>query len=130
MFHVDHSSRLNEEVLGESLGGVEGDTLVCEESLGEVVAVNYSENSRVDVEVDGDVEVLPHVVLALVFGVGQFVALQEHTLGHARILSLHLLDHDGVVIQVIVQGALADAIVLVGVFHHGFLEEAEKSEHL
>jgi hypothetical protein len=59
LFHVNHSSSVSEEVLWVFLAWAQFNSLVGEESSSEIVTVNKSEISSVDVEGDAVVEILP-----------------------------------------------------------------------
>ena len=50
------------------------------ESSGELITVDNSEDSLINVEVHANVQILPGVEFAMVFWVWQFVSLQENTL--------------------------------------------------
>ena len=130
LFEVDHGSGVSKQIFRVTLLGAENDTLVGVESPGKVIAVDNSENSLVDVEVDANVEVLPNVVFGLVIWVRQLVSLQEDSLRDTRILDSWLDDVDGVVIKVVVDDALPDSVVLVGVFDNWLLEVSVEAKDL
>ena len=121
---------MSEQILRVALLGAEDDTLVGIESPGEVIAVDNSENSLVDVEVDANVEVLPNVVFGLVLWVRQLVSLQEDSLRDTGVLDSWLDDVDGVVIKVVVDDALPDSVVLVSVFDNWLLEVSVEAKDL
>jgi len=58
------------------------------------------------------------------------VSLEEDALGDTRVLDLGLEDVDGVVIEEVVDAALAGAEVLVGVFNDGFDEKGFEYQDL
>jgi len=127
---VDHQSGLGEQVFWVSLRWVERTSLVGEETSCEVIAVDNSEDSCVDIEVNADVEILPDVVFGWVIRVWQLVSLHEDALGNSGVLNSWLNDVDGVVIEVIVDDALSKSVVLVGVFNYWLLEVSFESEDL
>lgn len=127
---VDHGPGLGEEVLGVALWSVELDALVGEETLGEVVTVDHSEDPLVDVEVDANVQVLPSVVLGVIIWIWQLVSLQEDALGDTSVLNSWLDDVDGVIVQVVVDDALAESEVLVGVLNDWLLEVCVEAKNL
>jgi hypothetical protein len=86
LFHVDHSSSVNEWIIWELLWGVKGFSLISVEVFGELIAVNNSENSTINVKVAGQVEVSPVIELRLVFWEWELVSLEENTLGDSRVL--------------------------------------------
>ena len=90
----------------------------------------YNRAKGTDIEVHADVEVSPGIVLALVMGQWELVSLQENSLGHSGVLNLGLEDVNGVVIEEVVDSALARSEVLVGVFDDWFLEISEEAESL
>jgi len=63
LLHVDHGSGLGEQVLWVVLIWVQGNTLVGEESSGEIIAAYNSELSLIDIEVHADIDIAPDVVL-------------------------------------------------------------------
>lgn len=68
LFHVNHSSSVSEEILWVCLATIHFDALICEESSSEIIAVNESEISSVDVESDAIVKILPgEISLAWIF---------------------------------------------------------------
>jgi hypothetical protein len=67
LLHVNHSSSLSEEIIWVSFWSIELNAFVGKESSCEIITVNNSENSFVDVEIAGDVQVLPGVVLGMIF---------------------------------------------------------------
>jgi len=121
---------VSEQILRVAFGLAESDALIGVESSGELVAVDNSEDSSVDIEVHADVEVSPGVVLALVMGQWELVSLQENSLRHSGVLNLGLEDVDGVVIEEVVDSALARSEVLVGVLHDGLDEVGVKDQDL
>jgi len=80
LLHVDHGSGLGEQVLWVSLVWVKSNTFVGKESSSEVIAADNSEYSLVDIEILGNVQVFPGVVLGLILWVWEFVSLQEDSL--------------------------------------------------
>jgi hypothetical protein len=55
LLHCDHGTCLHEGVVWVLLWRVECDTLIAVESLGEIVGVNNSEDSTIDIKVDADI---------------------------------------------------------------------------
>lgn len=127
---VDHSSGVSEEILRVAFVLAKGNSLVGVESSGEVVTIYDSEHSGIDVEVDSNVEMSPGVVLALIIGQWQLVSFQENSLGHSRILNLRFKDVDGVIVEEIVDSALAGSEVFVGVLHNWLDEVGIKDQDL
>jgi len=130
LLEVDHSSGVSEEIFWVSLRGSKSDSLVGVESLGEIIAVNDSENSLVDIEVDTNVEVLPDVVFRLVIWIWKLMSLQKDSLRHSRVLNSWLDDVDGVIVKVVVDDAFSDSVVFVWVFNNWFLEVSVEAENL
>ena len=130
MLEVDHGSGLTEEIFWITFGWIEVLSLVGIESSGEVVAVDNSENSVVDIEVDSNVEISPCVVSALVFWEWQFMSLKECSLWDTRVLNFRFIDVASVVIEEIIDFALSGSKVLVWIFNHWLNEESFKYELL
>jgi len=130
LLHVDHSSRLYERVVRELLSRVKGTAFVSVELASEVVAVNDSEDSAIDIKVHAQVEVLPSVVLSCVFIERDLVSLQENALGDTTIFDFLFNDMDCVVVQIIINNAFSDSEVLVGILNYGLLEVSGELEDL
>lgn len=124
LLEVDHFSSMGEKILWVCLWGTKGNSLIGKESSSEIIAVNDSENSLVDIKVGTDVEITPEVVLGLVFWVWELVSLQEDTLWDSGVLNSWLNDVDGVIVEVVVDDALSNSVVLVGIFNNWLLEIA------
>lgn len=58
------------------------------------------------------------------------MTLEENTLGDAGVLDAGFEDVNGVVLKVVVDGALAETVVLAGAFNDWFLEVSRKVEDL
>ena len=58
------------------------------------------------------------------------MSLEENSLWHSGVLNLRLEDVDGVVIEEVVDSALARSEVLVGVLHDGLDEISVKDQDL
>ena len=130
LLEVDHGASVSEVVLGKRLRRVERAALILIEASREVVAVNNSEDALVHVQVLSDIEVLPGVVLGLVLGERQLVSLEEDALRDTGVLDARLNDVQSVIIKIVVDDALADAEVLVGVLDDGLLEVSVELEDL
>lgn len=66
LLEVDHGTGVSEVVVRETLRLVELNALLSVESLRELIAVTNAENATVDIQVLGNVQILPSVVLGLV----------------------------------------------------------------
>jgi hypothetical protein len=58
------------------------------------------------------------------------MTLKEDALGNASVNNTRLNYVEGVILEIIVYDALADAVVLIGIFNYWFLEVAFKLEYL
>jgi hypothetical protein len=58
------------------------------------------------------------------------VSLQEDALWDTRVLNSWLNDVDGVVIEVVIDDALPQSVVLVGILHNWLLEITVEAKHL
>jgi hypothetical protein len=101
----------------------------------EIVAVNDTEDALVDVEVTTDGQILPGIVVCGLIndrcrGLGHDMTLQEDSLGDARVLDAGLNDVQGVVLKIVEDNALTEAVVFVGVFSNGLLEVGVEFEDL
>jgi hypothetical protein len=130
LFEVDHCSGVSEKIFWVSLRGTESNTLIGIESSSEIITVNNSENSLVDIEVNSNIKVLPEIVLGLVFWVWKLVSLQKDSLWNSRVLNSWLNNMDGVIIEVVVDNALSNSVVFVWIFDDRFLEVTFKAKYL
>jgi hypothetical protein len=117
-------------IVGKSLWLVEFDTLLSVESLRELITVADAEDAAVDVQVLRNVEIPPSVVLGLILRERQSVALEENALRHTGVLDTWLNDVGGVILEVVVDDAVTDTEVLVGVLDDWLLEVSIELEHL
>lgn len=130
LFHIDHGTGLDEGVIGVAFRSIEGYSFVGVETAGEVIAVNNTEHTAVDVQVGAQVQVPPRVVLSSTVGQRNLVALQEDALWDPTVLHLLLNYVKGVIVQVVVYYALSYSVVLVRVLYNWLLEVGRKVQHL
>ena len=121
LFHVDHGTSVHEWIIRDSLRGTECNALVSVEASGELVTVIDTENSSVEVDVTTNVKVFPVVSLDAA-GSGYEMSLKENALRNTRVSNFGLEDVSGVIFKVVVDGALAKAVVFIWVFNNGLLE--------
>jgi len=129
LLHVDHSTGLSEGVIGVSFGVTKVVSLVGVEGASEVVAIDNTEDTRVHVDFHGDPEVTPVVALGGA-GLGDLVALKEDSLRNSGVLNAVLNDVKGIIIEVVVDDAATDAVVLGSIFDDGLLEVGFEVEDL
>lgn len=130
LFEVDHCSGVSEKIFWVSLRGTESNTLIGIESSSEIITVNNSENSLVDIEVNSNIKVLPEIVLGLVFWVWKLVSLQKDSLWNSGVLNSWLNNMDCVIVEVVVDDALSNSVVFVWIFDDWFLEVSFKAKYL
>lgn len=111
-------------------GWVQCLTLVGVELSGELIAVNNSEDSAINVQVHAKIQLFPAVVFCGGTRQGHFVAFQKYTLGDSAVLNSVLDDVDGVIVEVVENCALSDTIVLIRVFNYWLLEIGHELEDL
>ena len=90
---------------------------------GEIITVNNSKHSPVNVQIVSQIEVLPGEVLwrgDVRFG--DFMSFEEDSLRDAGVLNSGFNDVQSVVFQIVVDNALADSEVFVFVFNNSLLE--------
>ena len=127
---VDHQPSSGEKIFWVALRWVKSNSFIGVESSGEVITVNDSENSSVHIEVHSDVKVLPDVVIGWIFWSWELVSLHEDSLGDSGVLNSWLDDVDGVVIKIVVDGALSESIVLIGILNNWLLEITREAKYL
>lgn len=130
MLHVDHGSGLGEEIIWISLRGIESNAFVGKESSSEVIAVDDSENSFVYVEIAGNVQIFPGVVLGVIIWIRQLMSLEEDTLRNTCVFDSWLNNVDCVIIEVIVDDTFSKSEVLIWILNHWFLEIGIKAQNL
>lgn len=130
LLEVNHFAGLLVRIIGKSLRVLEVHTLVSVEGFSEIITVVHAEDSGVNLEIHGEVEVLPGVAGGRTTVLGNSMALKENTLGKTSILLSVLNDVDGVIVQVVHHSALVDAEVLVLRLHNGLLEVGAESQDL
>jgi len=121
---------VSEQIFWVSLWLTESDSLVSKESSSEIITVDDSENSLVDIEVDSNVKIFPEVVLRLVFWEWKLVSLQKDSLRDTGVLNSWLDDVDGVIVKVVEDDTFSNSVVFVWVFNHWFLEISVEFENL
>jgi hypothetical protein len=98
LFHIDHGSGLNEGVIRPLFSHIESLSLIRIELASEVVTVNDSKDSPVQIQIQSQVQVLPSVVLGWgQVGLWHFVTLQEYALRDACIFYTLLNDVERVI---------------------------------
>lgn len=145
LFHVNHSSSVSEEVFWVFLASVQFNSLVGEESSSEIITVNKSEISGVDVEGDAVVEISPGeisltrafigsikiwVFSVVILEVWELMSLEENTLWDTRVLNSWLENMNGIVIKIVVQNTFSDSEVFVTILNNWLLEITVESQNL
>ena len=121
LFHVDHAASMLERIVRVILSRANVATLVGEVRASELVAVNDTEDTSVDIEVHTEAEIRPVIVTGAI-GLGELSALEENSLRDSRVLHTRLDDVEGVILHVEVDDALSDAVVLITVLYDGLKE--------
>ena len=130
LFHVDHCSSLIEGIIGVSFGGTKSNSFILVESSSELISINDTEDSAVYIQIHAYIQIFPVVDLRLLSGDEYFVSLEEDTLRDATVLNSILCDVQGVIIQIVVNSALADAVVFIRALNNGLLEVCLELKHL
>ena len=82
-----------------------------------------------DTNVETNSEVLGHE-WAHAIALEDHLALKEGTLGHSGVLNLGLDDHDGLVLEEVVDENFVDAVVFEATLHNAFFEVAVETQNL
>ena len=109
---------------------MKSNALILVESSGELISINDAEDSAVNIQIHAYIQIFPCVDLGFLSGDKHFVSLEEDTLRNATVLNSILQDVKGVIIQIVVNSALADAVVLIGALDNGLLEIGLKVQDL
>jgi len=130
LFHVDHGSSFLEWVIWVTLWSIQCNTFIAVELSSELIAVNNSKYTSIDIQVDSKIEVFPLIMGSCIVWSRYFVAFQKHTLRDPTVLNLSFNDVEGIVIQVVVYNTLSNPKVFVGIFNDWFLEVCVELEDL
>jgi hypothetical protein len=122
LLHCNHSAGLLEGVFRIAFWLIKSDTFILIESLGEVISINNTENSAIDIEVWSNIQISPWVYFGLLSGNQDFMSLEEDTLRDTAILYSVFKDMESIVIQIVVNGALANTVIFCRVLNNGLLE--------
>ena len=93
-----------------------------------LITVVDAELAAENADVDADAKVVGHEGGA--GGLDDDLALEEETLGHARVGLLGLGDHDRLVLQVVVDDGFAHALVFEARLNHVLFKVAVESQDL
>lgn len=120
-----------EEVVGLALRFIEWDFHIAVKLLSEGITIIDPEDPLEEVDVDGDIEVFPSVVISqLSNDLWDFLPLDEDTLRNARILNLRLSDKDGLIREIVVDKHRSDPIILQSALYDMLLEICIEPQHL
>ena len=100
-----------------------------EELAGVLVSISDADGAAVNANVSANTEVLGHEG-AHTIRLEHHLALEEGALGDAGVLSLGLDDHNGLVLQVVVDLELANTVVLDAGLDDSLLKVARETEDL
>jgi hypothetical protein len=129
LLHVDHGTGVHKRIVRKSLWATKGNTFVCVEGLGELITVNNAEDTTVEVNISTDLEIAPSKGINGV-KLGDEVTLEEYTLGDSWVLDAGLKDVNSVIFEVVVDGTLAETVVLGGALNNWLLEEGSEVKDL
>lgn len=120
-----------EEVVGLALRLIEWDFHIAVKFLSEGITVIDPEDPLEEVDVYGDIEVFPSVVVSqLSNDFWDFLPLDEDSLRNARILNLRLRDKDGLIREIVVDKHRSDSIILQSALDDMLLEICIEPQHL
>jgi len=118
-----------EWIVREGLISSEVAALVSVELTSKIVSRHNTENAAIDIHVQTNVQIFP-LIISSTIGLGNLVSLKEDTLRDTRVLHAVLEDVKGVIFKIIVDDALADAVVFGGVLYNWLLEVSSKVQNL
>jgi len=102
---------------------------VLKELSSVLVSISDTDATAMDANVEADTEVLRHE-WAHTVTLEDHLALKEGTLWHTGVLDLWFNDHDGLVLEEIVDEHLVDSVVFKSAFDNAFFEVAVEAENL
>ena len=130
LFHVDHCSRLIEGIIGVAFGKIKSNSFILVESSSELISINDTEDSAVYIQIHAYIQIFPVVDFRFLSGDEYFVSLEEDALRDATVLNSILCDVQGVIFQIVVNSALADAVVFIRALNNGLLEVCLEVKYL
>jgi len=68
LLHIDHSTGMSKVILRVRFSSTKSYSLILVETSGEIITVDNTENSTVDVKILCQIEILPRVILGLISG--------------------------------------------------------------
>lgn len=120
-----------EEVVGLALGLIERHFHIAVKLLSEGITVIDPEDPLEEVDVDGDIEIFPSVVICqLSDDLWDLLPLDEDSLRNARIFNLRLSDKDGLIREIVVDKHRSDPIILQSALDDMLLEICIEPQHL
>jgi hypothetical protein len=122
LFHVNHGTSLNERIIGVALGTIERNTLILVESLFEIIYNYETEKSSVDIQIHANIQIFPVVNSGFLSRDKDLVSFEEDTLRDTTVLNSVFQNVEGIIIEIIVNSAFADAVVFIRIFNDGLLE--------
>jgi hypothetical protein len=112
-------------------GVIELVTNIFIEFLGKLVAVVHSEDALIKVDVLAQLEILPSIVVVEETDfLWNLLSLDEDALWNAAVFDSRLQNQYGLIREVVVNGHLANSVVLQTAFHDMLLEVGVESQYL
>lgn len=127
--HVGEGARCGEWVFWHGLGRAAVFAIVRVKGPRERVTVRDAEHTPVHVQIRTHAQVFP-LNETFAFMLGQLVALQKDALWDAGVLLFRLDNVDCVIVEVVIDGDIAHAIVLIWVFNYWLEEVCLEVQHL
>ena len=121
LFHIDHAAGMLERIVRVVLSLSNVSTFITIVATSELVAIDDTEDTSVDIEVHAESEIRP-VIVTRAIRLGKLSALEENSLRDSRVWDTRLNDVEGVILHVEVDDALPDAVVLIRVLYDGLKE--------
>lgn len=119
-----------ELIIRETLSSIKRKALISVESSGEIITINNSKNSLVDIEVGRTIQICPGIVSRLVIWEWKLMTFQKDTLWYSSILNSWFNNVNGIVIQVVENNAFTNSEIFIWVFDNWFLEVSVEFKNL
>jgi hypothetical protein len=130
LLEVDHGTGVLELIIRETLSSIKRKALISVESSGEIITINNSKNSLVDIEVGRTIQICPGIVSRLVIWEWKLMTFQKDTLWYSSILNSWFNNVNGIVIQVVENNAFTNSEIFIWVFDNWFLEVSVEFKNL
>lgn len=106
-----------------------GASKILEEFASVLITIGKADHASIDADVTSDLEVFRHEGVSRVGFVEADMSSEEGSLRNSTVLLLGLNEHDGFVLQVVINGQFSDSVVLKSALNNVFFAETVESKN-